>query len=145
MDGESTTMREQRPAAAKPPIKLALSSSKEPHFVEGRRPLWKYRDLGVTDASGGRMRAQVTSGKDGMTQPTGWHDHLCETQFVYILSGWVELEFEKTGLVRLEAGDSVMIPGSLPHQETRTSDDFELLEVSLPAEMGTKSCDPPAP
>ena len=25
-----------------------------------------------------------------------------------------------------------------------TSDDFEILEVSVPAEMGTESCDPPA-
>lgn len=37
---------------------------------------------------------------------------------------------------------SVMIPGGLPHQEIATSDDLELVEVSVPAEMGTKACDP---
>ena len=45
---------------------------------------------------------------------------------------------------RLGAGDSVMIPGGLPHQEIATSDDLELLELSVPAEMGTVACDPPA-
>ena len=40
------------------------------------------------------MRAQLTKAKTGMTQPTGWHYHACEDQFVYVLNGWVELEFE---------------------------------------------------
>jgi hypothetical protein len=35
-----------------------------------------------------------------------------------------------------------MIPGGLPHQEIATSDDLELVEVSVPAEMGTEACDP---
>jgi uncharacterized protein YjlB len=61
-----------------------------------------------------------------------------------MLRGWVDLEFEGGKKVRLEAGDSVMIPGGAPHQEIRTSDDFEILEVSVPAEMGTVNCDPPA-
>jgi mannose-6-phosphate isomerase-like protein (cupin superfamily) len=54
----------------------------------------------------------------------------------------VELEFEDRK-VRLEAGESVMIPGGMRHNEVRTSDVFELLEVSLPADMGTEACDPP--
>jgi hypothetical protein len=35
-----------------------------------------------------------------------------------------------------------MIPGGLTHQEIATSDDLELVEVSVPAEMGTEPCDP---
>ena len=35
------------------------------------------------------------------------------------------------------------IPGYAPHNETATSDSFELLEFSVPAEMGTEVCDPP--
>jgi len=45
--------------------------------------------------------------------------------------------------VRLSAGDSMLIPGDTPHNETGTSDTFELLEISLPADMGTEPC--PAP
>ena len=58
--------------------------------------------------------------------------------------GWVELEFEDGTNCRLEAGDSVFIPGGLLHQENRTSDDLEILEVSVPADMGTVAVDPPA-
>jgi quercetin dioxygenase-like cupin family protein len=112
-------------------------------YVAGRRAFFKYRDLGVTGATGGRLRAQITSAEAGMSQPTGWHVHKCEAQMVYMLSGWIELEFAGEPLCRLEAGDSILIPGDTPHNELRTSDTFELLEVSLPAEMVTEPCDAP--
>jgi uncharacterized protein YjlB len=82
--------------------------------------------------------------KTGMTQPTGWHYHTCDSQFVYLLNGWVELEFEGGEFLRCEKGDTVLIPGGLKHNELRTSDDFEALEVSVPGELGTVACDPPA-
>jgi hypothetical protein len=41
-------------------------------------------------------------------------------------------------------GDSLMIPGGMRHNETGTADELELLEVSVPAEMKTVVCDPPA-
>ncbi|MGH7155575.1 MAG: cupin domain-containing protein [Acetobacteraceae bacterium] len=111
--------------------------------MPGRRAFFKYRDLGVTDGTNGKMRAQITSTTAGMTRPTGWHRHLCDMQFVYVLDGWLELEFAGQDTVRLEPGDSVMIPGGAPHNEIRTSDTFELLELSVPAQMGTEPCDPP--
>jgi len=124
-------------------MKLAISKRDEAKYVPGRRSFFRYRDLGVTAGTSGRIRAQVTSAISGMTEPTGWHRHLCEAQFVYVLKGWIDLEFEPGKTVRFGAGDSVMIPGGLPHQETATSDDMELVEVSLPAEMGTEACEPP--
>jgi len=126
-----------------PTMKLAVSHAKEPSFVEGRRAFFKYRDLGVTDGTGGRMRAQITSASAGMSRPTGWHRHLCEMQFVYVLDGWLDLEFADRGTLRLEAGDSIMIPGGTPHNEIRTSDTFDILEVSVPARMGTEPCEAP--
>ena len=128
----------------KPAMKIGHSTAKSPVMVEGRRDFFTYRDLVVKDASGGQMRAQLTKAKTGMTQPTGWHYHVCEGQFVYTLKGWVELEFEDGTNCRLEAGDSVFIPGGMLHQENRTSDDLEILEVSVPADMGTVAVDPPA-
>ena len=123
-------------------MKLAISSAKDAHYVPGRRQFFQYRDLGVTEATGGKMRAQVTSAKSAMDRETGWHYHTCDMQFVYILRGWVDLEFAGGRKTRFGVGDSVMIPGGLPHQETATSDDLELVEVSVPAEMGTEACDP---
>jgi mannose-6-phosphate isomerase-like protein (cupin superfamily) len=140
---EETALKEKA-AEAQPAMKLAITSAKTPTFNKGRRDFFKYRDLGVTKATEGWMRAQVTSAITGMTQPTGWHYHVCEGQFVYTLKGWVELEFEDGTLCKLEAGDSVFIPGGMRHNELSTSDDLEILEVSVPADMGTVPVEPPA-
>lgn len=125
-----------------PGMKLAVATKDNAKYVSGRRAYFKYRDLGVTEGTNGFMRAQVTSAERGMSQPTGWHIHKCQAQLVYMLSGWVDLEFADHK-VRIQAGESIMIPGNTPHNETGTSDTFELLEVSVPAEMGTEPCDPP--
>jgi quercetin dioxygenase-like cupin family protein len=124
--------------------KLAHATVDNANYVAGRRSFFKYRDLGVTDATNGKMRAQVTSATQGLGEPTGWHYHVCEHQLVYMLKGWVDLEFEYGRKVHLVAGDSLMIPGGMRHNETATADELELLEISVPAEMKTVVCDPPA-
>ena len=88
-------------------MKLAISSAKEAHYVPGRRHFFRYRDLAVTEATGGKMRAQVTSAKSAMDRATGWHYHTCDMQFVYILKGWVDLEFAEDRKQRFGVGDSV--------------------------------------
>lgn len=135
----STTTKTTQTLAAK----LCHATKETAPFVPGRREFFKYRDLGVTDATSGKMRAQVMSAIRGMTEPTGWHYHVCDGQFVYALKGWVELEFETGERLRLAAGESLFIPGGLRHNEISTSDDLELLEVSVPAEMDTVPCDRP--
>jgi len=128
-------------STATPTGKLAHATPGNAPFVEGRRTFLKYQDLGVTAASSGRMRAQVMSATAGMTKPTGWHYHVCDGQFVYVLKGWVDLEFEDGQKVRVQGGESLFIPGGLRHNETATSDTLEILEVSVPADMGTVACE----
>ena len=91
--------------------KLAHATVDNATYVPGRRSFFKYRDLGVTDATDGKMRAQITSATQGLGKPTGWHYHVCEHQLVYMLKGWVDLEFEDGRKIRLMPGDSLMIPG----------------------------------
>jgi quercetin dioxygenase-like cupin family protein len=112
-------------------------------MVPGRRAFFTYRDLMVAAATGGKLRAQVMSSSQGLSQPTGWHYHVCEAQFIYALKGWVDLEFEDGRTIRLQAGESMLIPGGMKHNEIATSTEFELLEVTLPGEMGTVPCDKP--
>jgi uncharacterized protein YjlB len=131
-------------ATPQPAMTLGHATLKAPRMVAGRRDFFTYRDLCIKDASGGQMRGQVMKAVTGMTQPTGWHYHTCDGQFVYILNGWVELEFETGETLRLERSDSVFIPGGMRHNELRTSNDFEALEISAPGELGTVPCDPPA-
>ena len=124
-------------------LKLRHATAESAPFVPGRRAFFKYRDLGVTDASQGAMRAQVMSAISGMTEPTGWHYHQCQGQFVYALKGWVDLEFETGEKIRVSAGESLFIPGGMRHNETDMSKDFEVLELSIPADMGTVACERP--
>jgi quercetin dioxygenase-like cupin family protein len=122
----------KKPAKA-PQQKVAHARIAEPVLVKGRRDFFKYRDLGVAEASGGNMRAQVMTASQGLSRPTGWHYHECDGQFIYILKGWVELQFEDGKTIKVEEGDSLFIPGYLRHNEIRTADEMEILEVSVPA------------
>ena len=144
------TMTKDKPAEAPKPVtprarKMAQKTSlaAEPTYVQGRRTFFKYRDLGVTQASDGLMRAQVIKAITGMTSPTGWHYHVCQGQFVYVTKGWLDLEFADGTKCHMGPGDSCYIPGGMPHNETATSDDVELIEMSVPAEMGTVALDGP--
>jgi quercetin dioxygenase-like cupin family protein len=119
-----------------------VNRGNEPNVVPGRREFFDYIEMGVTDATDGKLRVQLTRAKQGLTRPTGWHTHICEGQYVYMLDGWLDLAFAD-GTVHLEPGDSIFIGGGVPHNETGTSDTFELIEVSIPADLGTEPCDPP--
>jgi mannose-6-phosphate isomerase-like protein (cupin superfamily) len=127
------------------PMQLVVSTADDVHYTPGRRSEVKYRDLGVKEASKGRMRAEVMhiAPSGSPAKPTGWHYHTCEMQFLYMLKGWVDLEFGDRGIIRLKEGESMMIPGGLVHQEVRASEPMELLEVSVPAQMGTVDCEAP--
>lgn len=129
---------------AAPKGRLAHATAESAPFVAGRRDFFKYRDLGVMDASGGVLRAQTMTAIKHMTEPTGWHYHECDGQFIYVLKGWVDLEFETGDKLRVGAGESLFIPGGMKHNEFGCSEDLDILELSTPGEMGTVPCDPPA-
>ena len=123
--------------------KVVVSFGRAPVYTPGRRSWVKYRELGVTDASERRMRAQVIGAETGDNKPTGWHLHRCEMQFLYVLSGAIHIAFSPDNVVRLGAGDSIMIPGGTMHMELGEPDGVQVLEVSVPADMGTEDCTPP--
>lgn len=127
-----------------PVMKAAHAKAEDIRFNPGRRPEIKYRDLLVEEATGGQMRAEVMHLSPGAPmRATGWHYHTCEIQFLYMMKGWVDLEVDGLGTVRLQEGESLVIPGGTVHQELATSESMELLEVSVPAAISTVSCDPP--
>ena len=76
-------------------------------------------------------------------ESTGWHYHECDLQFVYVLKGWVDLEFEDGRSERLSEGGAMAIPSGMVHNETGCSNDFEALEVVTPSEMVTVPVDRP--
>ena len=108
----------------------------------GRREFLKYRDIGLAAATGERFRL-LGMRATGENEETGWHYHVCDVQFVYVLKGWVELEFEGGRCEKLLAGSFASIPGGTLHNEKNLSDDLEVIEICSPADMGTVATDPP--
>jgi len=124
-------------------MKLLKSFVSRTPYSPGRRPFFKYRDLGLEDATGGRMRAYHNSAIAGMTEPTGWHYHICEMQFVYVLKGKLTIEFEDGTVATFTAGDSFFVPGGVRHNEIYASEDKEALEVSVPGKIETVNVERP--
>jgi mannose-6-phosphate isomerase-like protein (cupin superfamily) len=124
-------------------MQVVYASRSNVKFNAGRRVEIKYRDLGVQDATKGDMRAEVMHIAPGTpSRPTGWHYHTADIQFLLMLKGWVKLEFADRFVI-LQDGDSILIPGGTVHQEVASSDPMELLEISLPAKLGTVVVDAP--
>ena len=107
-------------------------------FERGLRSFYEYRDLGIKDATAGRVVAHViraAAGTDFSSQP---HMHKTTFQLVFVLKGWIEFEYEGQGRVRLEAGSCVHQPPEICHREIGHSEDIEMLEVVLPANFKTQ-------
>ena len=107
-------------------------------FQRGLRSFFEYRDLGIQQATGGRVNAHViraAAGTDFSGQP---HFHTTNFQLVYVLKGWIELEYEGQGIVRLEAGSCVYQPPEIRHREVGHSEDVEMLEVVMPGDFRTE-------
>lgn len=126
-----------------PPRQLVLARKADPVLLPGRRSFVKYRELGLTEFTKGAVRAQVILVDAKELRPTGWHYHTCEMQFLYSAMGWIDFEIDGMGKVRLEEGDSLILPGGVRHQELAASDGNEVVEVCWPAQLGTHPCDPP--
>ena len=128
-------MDPQRPA---PRYKLSVSHLNADSFVSGgARSFFDYRDLGITDATGGDFTARVVHAKPGPPVSTGWHYHTCDVQIVFCVRGWEELAFEDGSVVRLEPGSCVNIPAGYGHNETGYSEDLEVIVFTQPSVIGT--------
>jgi mannose-6-phosphate isomerase-like protein (cupin superfamily) len=111
------------------------------HFECGLRAFFEYRDLGIAEATDGRVVAHVIRAAAGTEFASQPHLHEATFQLVYVLKGWVEFEYEGHGRVRLQAGSSVYQPPRIRHRELGHSDDLELLEIVMPADFKTVEVD----
>jgi quercetin dioxygenase-like cupin family protein len=120
---------------------FVATHARDAQFERGLRAFFEYRDLGIRQATDGRVVAHViraAGGTDFSSQP---HLHDTQFQFVYVLKGWIEFEYEGQGVVRLEAGSSVYQPPQIHHRELGHSADVELLEIVMPGDFGTREVD----
>ena len=118
----------------------------EADWTQGLREIFEYRDLGWKDSSDGDYVAHVVkaNGKEMTDDVQHWHVHDCKFQFVYVLNGWAEFEYEGEGVKRIEKGDCINQRPGIAHREVACSTDFEVLEVVSPANFATRIVGAPA-
>lgn len=117
--------------------KFVTSHARDAKFEPGLRGFFEYRDLGIAEATGGRVGAHVIRARGAMDEPSERHHHDVEFQMVYVLRGWIKFDYQGQGEVLLEPGSAVIQPPGIRHSELGHSADLELLEIILPADFAT--------
>jgi len=103
---------------------------------DGLRDFFKYRDLGIAEATRGKVIAQLVIANQAPEKGTGWHYHEAEFHIVIMLKGWARFMYEdKETLV--SAGDCVHQRPGIRHYLFDYSPDMEYLEVVGPADFTT--------
>lgn len=102
----------------------------------GLRDFFLYKDLGIRDATDGKVIAHLVKANKPPVDGTGWHLHVLDFQIVVMNKGWAKFMYEdKVTLV--EAGDVVhQVPGMV-HYLFDYSPDMEYMEICAPADFGT--------
>lgn len=118
--------------------KAFASHAKDAQWTTGLRPYFKYRDLGIKDATEGKVMAHVIRAEQPCEEPMGYHSHVLDFQWNYLLNGWARLDFEDIGEIRVEAGDAWYQPSGIKHELLEYSDDFEVIEITMPADFSTQ-------
>ena len=109
-----------------------------PWVADGLRDFFLYRDLGIAEATGGRVIAQLVRAANAPETGTGWHRHTADFHIVIMLKGWAKFMYEdKVTLV--EAGDVVHQRPGMVHYLFDYSPDMEYLEIVSPADFGSVS------
>jgi len=117
--------------------------ARAPHLadfkVDGARPFFAYADTGLATSTGGRFGAtfvrtvRAVEPGDG----TGWHFHEADLQLIYVTAGRAVLDYEGLGRQELRAGDMVFQPRGVRHDVVEVSDDYQHLEIDMPAAFET--------
>jgi len=107
--------------------------------VEGARPFFAYADSGLAASNGGRFGATfvrtVRAVKPG--DGTGWHFHEADLQLIFVIHGHAVLDYEEMGRQVLKAGDMVFQPRGVRHDVVEVSEDYQHLEIDMPAVFET--------
>jgi hypothetical protein len=97
-----------------------------------RRTGFECRDTGIGAATNGLAGARVVRPCTPISDhPASQEGELC---FGFVLSGEATLDVDGAGAHELHPGDAFAIPPHTRHRFARCSDEFEFLDVTLPAE-----------
>jgi mannose-6-phosphate isomerase-like protein (cupin superfamily) len=116
-----------------------VSHLSEEDFELGLRTYAKYRDLGMSKATGGLVQAHVIRFVPPCRpeEVSKLHYHDVEFQMIYVLKGWIKTELDGQGAHVMRPGSAWIQPPKIKHKVLDYSDDAEVLEIVLPANFET--------
>jgi len=116
-----------------------VNRAKDNPFVSGGLRVYReYRDFGIADATDGKVHAQIIrTTKPCPEEGSGLHYHDLDFQMVFCLKGKSRVWFEGQGEQQFEAGDCWVQPPGIKHNVLYYSEDYEVMEITLPAEYET--------
>ena len=118
--------------------RFVLQKAGDSDFTDrGLRDYFRYRDIGAAGSTRGRVTAQVLRAKHAVSEEGQRHHHVVQFQMNYILKGWAKMWFEGEGEVLLEPGTALYMPPGIKHSFVACSDDYETLEIVMPADFET--------
>lgn len=109
---------------------------------EGLREFFLYRDLGVAEATHGKVVAHLVKANMAPEKGTGWHRHEAEFQIVIMVKGWARFMYGDQETLVSE-GDCVHQRPGIVHYLFDYSPDMEYLEIVSPADFKTVEVDGP--
>jgi len=118
------------------PLLQVNSRSDESSWITGRAGM-RYRDL-IPDRLGGFLIASHIHVPNPGPVADYVHYHNIRFQLIFCLKGWARLVYEDQGEPFVfEAGDCVLQPPGIRHRVLESSGNFDVVEVSCPAEHET--------
>ena len=107
--------------------------------TKGLRAFLEYRDLGLAEATQGRFGATIGRAIRKYEPGSGAPRHTHDVGFhvIFVMRGWFRSEFEGLGEVTLRAGDCLSYEGEIPQQHIEYSDDFQVMQIAMPADYTT--------
>jgi quercetin dioxygenase-like cupin family protein len=143
----ATAAAGRKPKAAAPAAGFAkgrfhVSHEHDARWDPGLRGYFEYRDLGMVERTGGRVRAHVIRPSARCAGPGDEHLHELDFQMVYVLKGWARVRFEGIGEIRFEAGSCMYQQPGIRHRVVEYSDDYTVIEITSPADFETVSVAP---
>ena len=110
--------------------------------TDGLRDFFRYRDLGIADATDGKLIVQLVQANKPPADGTGWHYHEADFHVVVMLKGWAKFMYEDQETL-VVAGDVVHQRPGIRHFLFDYAPDMEFLEIVSPAKFGTVEAEGP--
>jgi hypothetical protein len=123
---------------SKPKVVLSRASDNK-WENKGLRSFLEYRDLGIADATDSRFGGNIARALHAKkpTDHATLHYHTLGFHLTLVLRGWMRTYYDGLGEVILNAGDCVTYTGEVTQSHTEHSEDFEVLQITMPAEFPT--------